>query len=191
MKNGTQWRVLGQQVFFGAQAPSSEIRNSDIWDGYQGNRNRIFDFIEKHTLENLVVLTGDIHSSWALDVPRDPWGAYDSTTGLGSLAVEFVTPAVSSPSQFTTRPEEADAAHQARMVASPHLKFVDQVHRGYFILDITPERAQADWYFVSTVATRSAEQRFIRGFYTSAGSNHLTEATRPMASRLDVPLLAP
>ena len=191
MKNGTQWRVLGQQVFFGAQAPRDEIRNSDKWDGYQGNRNRIFDFIEKHTLENLVVLTGDIHSSWALDVPRDPWGAYDSTTGLGSLAVEFVTPAVSSPSQFTTRPEEADAAHQARMVASPHLKFVDQVHRGYFILDITPERAQADWYFVSTVATRSTAQRFIRGFYTSAGSNHLTEATRPMASRLDVPLLAP
>ena len=59
------------------------------------------------------------------------------------------------------------------------------------ILDITPERAQADWYFVSTVATRSAEQRFIRGFYTSAGSNHLIEATRPIASRLDEPLLAP
>jgi alkaline phosphatase D len=191
MKNGTQWRVLGQQVFFGAQAPSDEIRNSDVWDGYQGNRNRIFDFIEKHTLENLVVLTGDIHSSWALDVPRDPWGAYDSTTGLGSLAVEFVTPAVSSPSQFTTRPEEADAAHQARMAASPHLKFVDQVHRGYFVLDITPERAQADWYFVSTVATRSDEQRFIRVFYTSAGSNHLREATRPIASRPDAPPLAP
>ena len=127
----------------------------------------------------------------ALDVPRDPWGAYDSTTGLGSLAVEFVTPAVSSPSQFTTRPEEADAAHQARMAASPHLKFVDQVHRGYFILDITPERAQADWYFVSTVTTRSDEQRFIRGFYTSAGSNHLREATRPIASRPDAPPLAP
>jgi alkaline phosphatase D len=191
IKNGTQWRVLGQQVFFGPQAPSDEILNSDVWDGYQGNRNRIFDFIEKYTLENLVVLTGDIHSSWALDVPRDPWGSYDPTTGLGSLAVEFVTPAVSSPSQFTTRPQEADAAHQARMAASPHLKFVDQVHRGYFILDITPERAQADWYFVSTVATRSTEQRFVRGFYTTAGSNHLIEATRPIASRLDVPLLAP
>ena len=191
MKNGTQWRVLGQQVFFGPQAPSDEILNSDVWDGYQGNRNRIFDFIEKYTLENLVVLTGDIHSSWALDVPRDPWGSYDPTTGLGSLAVEFVTPAVSSPSQFTTRPEEADAAHQARMAASPHLKFVDQVHRGYFVLDITPERAQADWYFVSTVATRSDEQRFIRGFYTSAGSNHLREATRPIASRPDAPPLAP
>ena len=181
--DGTRWRVLGQQVFFSAQAPSDAIRNSDVWDGYQANRNRIFDFIEAHAINNVVVLTGDIHSSWALDVPRDPWNGYHPTTGRGSLAVEYVTPAVTSPSQFTDRPNEADAARAARMASSPHLKFVDQVHRGYFILDITPERAQADWFFVETISQRSSRERFVAGYYTRDGANHLTEADGPVATR--------
>ncbi|MBF84816.1 MAG: hypothetical protein CL489_10185, partial [Acidobacteria bacterium] len=168
---------------FGAQAPSDAIRNSDVWDGYQANRNRIFDFIEAHAINNVVVLTGDIHSSWALDVPRDPWNGYHPTTGRGSLAVEYVTPAVTSPSQFTDRPNEADAARAARMASSPHLKFVDQVHRGYFILDITPERAQADWFFVETISQRSSRERFVAGYYTRDGANHLTEADGPVATR--------
>ncbi len=189
--DGTRWRVLGQQVFFGAQAPSDAIRNSDVWDGYQAGRNRIFDFLETNSVDNVVVLTGDIHSSWALDVPRDPWNGYDPATGRGSLAVEYVTPAISSPSQFTDTPEEADAAHEARLAASPHLKFVDQVHRGYFILDITPERAQADWFFVETIAERSNRERFVRGFYSRDGDNHLTEASRPVAARSGPPELAP
>ena len=170
MAAGTRWRVLGRQVFFGAQAPNDAIRNSDVWDGYQGNRNRIFDFLEAHRVDNVVVLTGDIHSSWALDVPRDPWNGYDPVSGRGSLAVEFVTPAVRSPSQFTTRPDEADAAREARLAASPHIKFLDQVHRGYFILDVTPERAQADWYFIETIAERSNAQRFVAGYFTRSGA---------------------
>ena len=78
-----------------------------------------------------------------------------------------------------------------RLAASPHLKFVDQVHRGYFILDITPERAQADWFFVETIAERSNRERFVRGFYSRDGDNHLTEASRPVAARSGPPELAP
>ena len=187
----TRWRVLGQQVFFSAQAPSDAIRNSDVWDGYQANRSRIFDFLETHAINNVVVLTGDIHSSWALDVPRDPWTGYDSANGRGSLAVEYVTPAVTSPSQFTDRPDEADAARAVRMASSPHLKFVDQVHRGYFILDITAERAQADWFFVDTISQRSTRERFGAGYYTRDGENHLTEADGPVAMRQTPAKLAP
>ena len=188
---GTRWRVLGQQVFFGAQAPSDDIRNSDVWDGYQASRDRIFDFLETNRVNNVVVLTGDIHSSWALDVPRDPWNGYDPVSGRGSLAVEFVTPAVSSPSQFTARPDEADAAREARLAASPHIKFLDQVHRGYVILDLTPERCQADWYFVETIAERSNTERFVTGYSTRSGANALTRTDGPVASRGDAAPLAP
>ena len=188
---GVQWRVLGQQVFFGRSAPDDEPRSTDKWDGYAVSRDRIFDFIEAHALDNLVVLTGDIHSSWALDVPRDPWDGYDAETGAGSLAVEYVTPAVSSPGQYTNRPDEADAARDTRLAASPHVKFLDQVHRGYFILDITPERAQADWFFVDTVTERSNHERFAGGFYTTSSANHLTVASEATPGRTDAPALAP
>ena len=48
---------------------------------------------------DVVVLTGDIHSSWAMDLTEMPYDAamYDPATGEGSLAVEFVTPAITSP----------------------------------------------------------------------------------------------
>ncbi len=96
---------------------------------------------------------------------------------------EFVTPAVSSPSQFTTRPDEADAARETRLAASPHIKFLDQVHCGYFILDVRPARAQADWYFVETITERSNAQRFVAGYSTRSGDNALTKADGPVASR--------
>ena len=49
-------------------------------------------------MDNVVVLTGDIHTSWAIDLSTNPYDdeTYDPDSGAGALAVEFVTPAVTS-----------------------------------------------------------------------------------------------
>ena len=192
MDAGVQWRVLGQQVLFGQRAPEDEPRGTDKWDGYTASRSRILDFIEEHSLDNLVVLTGDIHSSWAVDIARNPWEAstYDPETGRGSLAVEYVTLAISAPGGYSRAPEGAPEAQDQILADSPHIKFVELVHRGYFVLDVTRERAQADWFFVATVTERTDEQRFVKGFYTASGENHLTEASEPAQGRPDAPPLA-
>ncbi|KAJ9513677.1 hypothetical protein QJQ45_015433 [Haematococcus lacustris] len=67
-------------------------------------RERILDTIEQHAIDNVVVLTGDVHSSFAMDVPREQFKAYepdtgvgyDPATGRGSLAVEMVCNNVTS-----------------------------------------------------------------------------------------------
>ena len=38
--------------------------NVDQWDGYQPARDWVFRGIQETGTQNLVVLTGDIHSSW-------------------------------------------------------------------------------------------------------------------------------
>ena len=67
-------------------------------------RDRVFDMIERAKVDNLAVLTGDVHSSWAYDLPRDPFDGYDKATGKGSLGVEFAGTSVTSPSNLGAGP---------------------------------------------------------------------------------------
>ena len=65
------------------------------------------------------------------------------------------------------------------MAARPHLHYVDGRYRGYFVLDLTRERLQADYYAVATVFDRTTEERFAKGFISESGRNHLIEASTP------------
>jgi CRP-like cAMP-binding protein len=59
------------------------------------------------------------------------------------------------------------------------LHYVDGRYRGYFVLDLTRERLQADYYAMATVFDRNTEERFAKGFISESGRNHLTEASTP------------
>ena len=179
VRNNTTWNVLGQQVMFAQQSgPNTVIPNADTWDGYQASRERLFDMIERIKVNNLAVLTGDIHSSWAYDLPRRPFDGYDKKGGKGSVGVEFAGTSISSPSNLGAGPDGAKQI--AGIIANrPHLHYADGRYRGYFILDLTKERMQADFYGVATVQERSTKERFEKGFMTESGRNHLIEASKP------------
>jgi alkaline phosphatase D len=152
----TTWQLIGQQVMFAPITPTGfDVQNADSWDGYPAARRRLLDLFATERA-NVVILTGDMHSSWAMDVPREAVGAYQSRTGAGSLAVEFVTPAVSSPPLFANA-NVRDGARVLRM-ALPHLKYLDGDHRGYTLLDVTHERVVAEFHHVATVSQRMALQ---------------------------------
>jgi alkaline phosphatase D len=172
----TRWRLLGQQVLFSPLSlPGFPVQRPDVWDGYPAQRTRVLDVIERDKISNVVVLTGDIHSSWALDVARDPWGkGYDAASGAGSLAVELVTPAVSSPPFFASA-SQADAAKMLLPLAR-HLKYLEGEHRGYILLDISRDRLQADWYHVPGVDKRSVEESKAASFVCEHGSSRLARA---------------
>jgi alkaline phosphatase D len=181
-RDGVAWRLIGQQVMFAPLArPGTEV-NPDQWDGYRASRARILEHLAADAIDDVVILTGDIHSSWALDVARDPFSArgYDPATGRGSLAVELVTPAVSSSplGSFERARERLARVHETH----PHLKFVDLEHRGYVLLDLDRERAQAEWYFVETVTERDPREHLAAAFHTRRGANHLEAVPGPAAS---------
>jgi alkaline phosphatase D len=167
---GTTWSLIGQQVMFSPfTPPGAPVRNPDAWDGYQAERDRVRDLLAR--TGNAVILTGDVHSSWAFDVPRDPWNGYRPDTGEGSVAVELITPAVSSPPYFTG---DEDRTLGASIRSSlPHLKFLEGEHRGYVLLDVTPARVQAAWYLTPDVSRRSPDERLAATFAIEAGSPRL------------------
>jgi alkaline phosphatase D len=170
---GTAWRILGQQVLFAPLAPAGTApQNTDVWDGYPASRTRLMDYLTRERISNLAILTGDIPSSWAMDVPRNPFRGYAPATGEGSLAVELVTPAISSPPLF------AGAGMRERSallrLAAPHLKYLDGDSRGYMLLDVDEKRIQAEWYFVPTVAARTTEEKKATTFVCQRGSSRLS-----------------
>ena len=182
-KDGVQWQLLGQQVMFAPMAASGQPSpNKDTWDGYRPARSRVLDFLVRNELRNTVVLTGDVHSSWAYDVSADPWSDYDPGTGRGTTAVEFITPSVTSPSGWGGANAPAERVEEYRLSllkARPHLKWADGISKGYMVLDVTTQSVQADWFFVPTIEQRTTEERFAKGFASVAGDPKLVEVSSP------------
>jgi len=174
---GTPWTLLGQQVMFARLTPpGATVTNTDAWDGYQAQRDRVLDFLEREKVRNLVILTGDAHSSWGFDIARNPWNGYRAGTGEGSLATELVTPAISSPPPNTFGTGDGREMAAALRVALPHLKLVDGTHRGYLVVDITERIMRADWYFVPGVRVRSDLEMPGGSLVCERGSAHLQPA---------------
>jgi alkaline phosphatase D len=177
-KRGTRWQLLGQQVMFAPNNPWGQpAANADAWDGYRPARNRLLDFLEQHALRSTVIMTGDVHSSWAYDIAKDPWKTYDPATGRGATAVEFVTPSVTSATGWD--PKTAESRLTQLRSSRPHLKWADGLSHGYIVVDITAERVQADFIGVPTVEERTTEERFVKGFTSARGAPHLVEASGP------------
>ena len=171
---GTSWTLLGQQVMFSSiTVPGTRPTNPDQWDGYPAQRDRVLDFIERERIRNLVILSGDAHSSWGFDVPRYPWHGYQPASGAGSLAVELVTPAISSPPPPMFTSSNGPDATAALRVAFPHLKYLEGAHRGCIVVELTPDRMTANWLFSPDVRVRSDAEMAGGSLVCERGSAHL------------------
>jgi alkaline phosphatase D len=199
-----RWKFIGQGVMFAQLklqgAPLADgggvFVNSDQWDGYQPARDRIYDVLKgangQPPVDNVVVLTGDIHSSWAADLSQDPnnpnvaAGGYNALTGEGSRAVEFVCTSITSPG---LNDPNGSTAGFLRSV-NPHFKYIDLNQRGYMLLDVTPQRTVCEWWYVDTVGSVSNVQTFGTAFEVRYGSNRLQPAAQTEA-QANPPALAP
>jgi len=163
-----RWRFIGQQVMFAqlniAEIPSlnehaPQLRgnlsaiNMDQWDGYAADRLKILNHLDDNNIDNVVILTGDIHTSWASEIYRNP-GTLLGDLFDAPLASEFVTPAVTSPGF----PEgAAELAGVAIPVVNPHIRYVEAKSRGFILIDVNRQRAQAEFYYARDI--ESFDQR--------------------------------
>jgi alkaline phosphatase D len=189
-----KWKLIGQQVMFGQLkiagtpdllASGGVYLNMDQWDGYRVDRNHVFDMLENNDISNAIVLTGDIHSSWAMDLSRDPNNLLVYRPGIGpietagSFAVEFVVSSITSPGLDQLAPIQ-----DAIRLLNPHMKYIDLAQHGYLLLDITPERCQGEWWYTDTIATASAADIFGTAFQAADGKNYLSAGAKstPLSS---------
>jgi len=186
-RSTARWRVIGQQVMM--STPPTVLPNSDGWEGYRWARERFFSILRDMTVRDVVVLTGDIHSSWAIDLtdaPRDP-ARFNPETGVGTLGVEFITPAVTSPGF----PSVVTNAAQRSLATERHIKWANLSQRGYTILDVTPERVQCAWYLFERVDTPRDLNESLAAVFSSRFGEKRLRADAVAVARTDAPALAP
>ena len=205
-----RWRVIGQQVMIAqwnagglpqlpdglADAPQflrsgGNAINPDAWDGYTAERDRLLQFLADNAIDNVVVLTGDIHTSWANDVTPDPYDptVYNPVTGEGSLAVEFVTPSVTSDNFDEIFGTPGAPFEVGTRADNPHVKYVDFDQHGYLVLDVTPQRVQSDWFFVDTRSEPSDNESFDAAWAVWDGENHVVAADGPAPAGASPPAI--
>jgi alkaline phosphatase D len=174
--------VLGQQVMMGqltvanpALPPGVRLPlNPDQWDGYVGARERLLQFIQANSIKNVIVLTGDIHSSWANDIARNPYAA-DYNPARDSLAVEFVCPGISSPFFTNPNPQVVKGFECIARATNPHTRFVDLEKNGYVVIDIDIYRARAEWYHLDNVLNPDSAEVLSASVQVEAGKNFIAQ----------------
>ncbi len=177
-----KWKIIGQQVMVAPLTAFGFPVNNDQWDGYPAERDSLFDHLFGNNIDNAVVLTGDIHTSWANDLPGDN---YVASTGAGSVGVEYVVTSVTSASF------PIPVGQNLILSLNPHMKYADLTQKGYLILDLTDQAAQSDWFYVSSVTNPTyTGTTWGTGWLTNDGDNHLTQATAAAPAGV-YPSLAP
>ena len=167
-----RWRVIGSQVVLAPTGlVAGRLVNPGQWDGYPDERDWLYERLAAAG-GNAVVLSGDIHSSWASELP---------------VGAELVTPSVSSPSFASILvPGGALGAKLGARVfrwQNRHVKFVELRRHGYVVVDLTPERMQADWWHLDSVVHASPAERWAAGWRLDWGDTHLRPVTEPLGPR--------
>ena len=156
--------------------------NPGQWDGYPTERQMLFEHLRREGIGNLVVLTGDLHSSWAAELTLDPGEVDEAPVG-----VELVTPSITTRSfaPELAPPVPGIRALLRRMIArhNPHMRFFDLEGHGYVVVDVSPERVQADWWHVDTVARRDGGARVAASWIVRDGEPRLSPAPGPLGAR--------
>jgi alkaline phosphatase D len=144
--------------------------NPDQWDGYPQDRDRLVEAMGDQG--GVVVLTGDVHSSWAWEGPA-------TVAGGGPAMVELVTPSVSTEALADRLPVPAGAVEAALSGLSDDLSHVELSSHGYLLVDLEADRVQGEWWYVDPDDPSSV--RFGAARSTSrAAPMRLTEVDEPL-----------
>ena len=166
-----RWSLVGTSVVMSPlRAVAKLLLNPDQWDGYPNERRRLLDLLAERGRRGAVVLAGDLHSSWASELPHGD-------------AVELVTPAVSAPSMaemlLAPVPGLAELAARWFRLQNGAVRFSEIKGHGYLLVDLDRDRLRAEWWHVDQVRHPGAGQRCVAAFETAAGSGRLVEVAPP------------
>ncbi len=181
------WKILAQQVMMAPLViPILDITlNPDQWDGYTAERQRLFDIILNNNIENVVVLTGDIHTAWANDLPynRLEYGASPDQPNKGSVGVEFVTTSVTSSSSPFPIPPDLYGIIRG---ALPHIKYVNLFLKGYGLLNLEEDKATNDFYSIEYINFPGADDKLQSSWFVNKGERFLRQSDRPFMATEDI-----
>lgn len=179
------------------QAVNDQAFQGDVWNNYPAQRTNLVQSWVSNSVSNVIITTGDFHSALAFDIP-----AVDRSDNEGpNRAVEFMAPSVTSanfdenllsvPTTAAIAPALIGTLNSTLQKNNDFAKLVNLVDHGYYLLDLTPQRAQADYFYMDTLLVRSTDERFATGLAVQAGSATLVSVNQPSPGKPNQDVPAP
>ena len=134
VNNRTPWNVIASSSVFSPfhlDIDDKTLNFTGSWDGYPANRGRIAAAINRSATGRAVILSGDMHSFWAID------GMQSAALSDRFPGVEFVVSSISA-----NWPGEMDKPITDNLVRNPQIKFYEPDKRGYLLHDISAQEWQ-------------------------------------------------
>ena len=122
--------------------------NLDAWDGYYYEREEIYA-TSKALNKNLIVLSGDTHNAWAGRL-------VDQSNEV--VGIQYATASVSAPGFDSTLNYDLQtvrATEPGVVQIIDDLDYINMREKGVMVVTFTPEAAQAEWKFISTVESET------------------------------------
>lgn len=158
--DGVVWKIHGNEVCMSQMSFTSRegkisYLNLDQWDGFAGERRKIFDHIVQNSIKNYFVVTGDLHTFVVGEL-------YDDFLNLKEkVGVEFAATSITSSNLgnlLRMGEEGLEAIENSLVSLNKNLKFFNSHYHGYAICDITPEEAIVELWRVSSIEEPEVEQ---------------------------------
>ena len=157
--------------------------NADQWDGYAVDRRELLQHLVDRRIANTVFLTGDIHSSWANEVPLDaatyPYHA--------PVATEFVTTSMTSDNVddfLNVAPRTVSLLAEGGLrTLNRHVRAVEVDSHGFSVVDVRPDRLQTDWWYLADRTKAASTVRHAASFAVVSRSQKVTRVAAPVGPR--------
>ncbi len=187
------WRLIGNDVMIGQVFteflpeelgdPLSELGvltkrelgpEPDQWDGYTAERAELFGFLTERAIQNVVFLSGDVHTAWAVELKQRPEDEDEQPA-----AVEFVTASITTENlddAVGAEPRTRSLDVERRVIdENPHVLWTNLDAHGYVLVDVTAERVRGEWWFVPETRRRVEGERRAAVFEVRSGEPRLVE----------------
>jgi len=133
------------------------------WDGYFEARDSLYAFLDRNNIENLFVLSGDLHFSIASELTPIPvdTNQYNYHTGENSLGVELMASSITRGNLNETAnlaPFLVDIATQISTTINYNHQFQNLVDHGYGVVDIKHDSAMATFWYSDILNQDSTEE---------------------------------
>lgn len=155
-----RWNVIAQETLFSAfkQPEDGEDRYfTEDWNGYPAARARLVKTLQKHKINNALIVGGDVHTSFAMDVKAD----FDKPESA-IVATEFTGTSLTSAGLSPER-----IARYAK--ANPHVHLADSAEHGYLLFDVDADQVRAQFRVVESIKRRGSPIRTLAQFRAEHG----------------------
>jgi alkaline phosphatase D len=163
-----KWNLLASETMMMAlDSTPGNHANQDQWDGYSAEREEILTSFLDKKVDNLVVLSGDIHTFLAgdLNTNGETSGKRVGTELVGGSATSF-----GLPEELGIPSATLEALRQS---ADPHVTFADFDHRGYCVVTADKDKLVGEFKAVSDAKVPNGTVSSLAKFQVDSGKPEL------------------